>query len=253
MRLAKLGELKMRVFKAQAVAIAALAGFWTVSAQAQGSDFDRLMGLDLGSLEGEIQTRYDAGLATSLDPAIVAANNTRYLWALEAKVQCGIALGYLKSSTRDETSIRNCDRAYGLMNWQPAAPRVAPPPPPPPPPPRQVPDICDDEVVGIVFFEFDSSDVTTEAGQTLDTIVTNVRACGWRSFRVVGHTDQAGSDAYNIGLSQERAVAVQAAFASRGVAANMVTVSAEGESRPRVVLADGTRSPQNRRVEISAD
>lgn len=235
-----------------AVAALALSATWSFPVLAQDSDFARLMAMDLGSLEGEIQSRYDAGLAASLDQSVVAANDPRYTWALEAKVQCGIALGYLKSSTRDETSIRNCDRAYRMMTYRPAPVRVATPVPPPPPPP-QIPAICNDDIVAIVFFEFDMADVSPEAGQTLDTVVANIRTCSWRRLTIVGHTDQAGSDEYNIGLSQERAAAVQAALASRGVAASAMTVSAQGESRPRVVLADGTRSPENRRVEISAE
>ena len=235
-----------------AVAALALSVGWTFPAFAQDGDFASLMAMDLGSLEGEIQSRYDAGLAASLDQGLIAANDPRYTWALEAKVQCGIALGFLKSSTRDETSIRNCDRAYRMMSYRPAPVRVATPVAPPPPPP-QIPAICNDEVAAIVFFEFDSAEVSTEAGQTLDTVVANIRTCSWRRLTIVGHTDQAGTDAYNLTLSQQRADAVQAALAGRGVSAAAMTVSAQGESRPRVVLADGTRSPQNRRVEISAE
>jgi OmpA-OmpF porin, OOP family len=237
--------------KAQQVLVAiALSSVCSVAVQAQDADFTRLMALDLNTLEGEIQQRYDAGLAASTNESIVAANDARYVWALETKVQCGIALGYLKSETRDETSIGNCQRAFEMMNYRPAPPvRVAPPPPPP----LVAPAICNDDPAGIVFFEFDSAEVTSDAGQTLDPIITNIRVCGWRTFSIVGHTDQAGSDAYNVGLSQERAEAVRAAMASRGVAATAMTLSAEGESRPRVVLPDGTRSPQNRRVEISAE
>lgn len=239
----------VRQAKHALVAIA-LTAVCSVSAQAQDADFTRLMALDFNSLEGEIQQRYDAGLAASTDPAFMAANDARYTWALETKVQCGIALGYLKSSTRDETSIGNCQRAFAMMNYRPAPVRL---PPPPPPPPLVVPAICNDDPAGIVFFEFDSAEVTADAGQTLDTIITNVRICGWRTFAIVGHTDQAGADTYNINLSQERAEAVRAAMAARGVAATAMRTSAEGESRPRVVLPDGTRSPQNRRVEISAE
>jgi OmpA-OmpF porin, OOP family len=234
------------------VAALALSAGWSFPALAQDDDFGRLMAMDLNGLEGEIQSRYDAGLAASMDQAVIAANDPRYTWALEAKVQCGIALGFLKSSTRDETSIRNCDRAYRMMTYRPTPVRVAAPVAPPPPPP-QIPAICNDEVAAIVFFEFDSADVSTEAGQTLDTVVTNIRTCAWRRLTIVGHTDQAGTDAYNVTLSQQRADAVQAALAGRGVSAAAMTVSAQGESRPRVVLADGTRSPQNRRVEISAE
>ncbi len=233
-------------FKAiQLLTAMAFASLLPVSAHAQDGDSAQLMAMDMRSLEGEIQSRYDAGLAASLDQAWIAANDSRYLWALETKVQCGIALGYLESDTRDETSIRNCQRTYWLMNYRP--------PPPPPPPPPQRPPICDDEVVGIVFFDFDSAELTAEAGQTLDAIVTNIPVCGWRSLQILGHTDQAGSDAYNLGLSQERADSVQTAFAERGVREDAMTTSAEGESNPRVPLPDGTRSPQNRRVEISAE
>ncbi len=249
---AKLGVRAM-LYNAKKILVAiALTSVCSVAVQAQQDDFSRLMGLDLNSLQGEIQQRYDAGLAASTNNATVAADDARFTWALEAKVQCGIALGYLKSETRDETSIRNCQRAFAMMNYRPAA---APParPAPPPPPPATVPAICNDDPAGIVFFEFDVADVTADAGQTLDTIIANVSVCGWRSFSIVGHTDQAGSDDYNINLSRQRAEAVRAAMAARGVAASAMTTSALGESRPRVPLPDGTRSPQNRRVEISAE
>jgi OOP family OmpA-OmpF porin len=241
----------MQIRKIGATAALAFSAAFASPAFAQESDFAGLMAMDISSLRGEIQNRYDAGLAASLDEALIAANDPRYIWALEAKVQCGIALGYLRSSTRDETSIRNCDRAARMMTYRAAPVRVAAPPPPPPPP--QIPAICNDDVVAIVFFEFDSAVVSTEAGQTLDTVATNIRTCGWRQLSLAGHTDQAGADAYNVDLSQQRANAVQAALAGRGVSASMMTVTALGESRPSVVLPDGTRSPQNRRVEISAE
>ncbi|GAA0283552.1 hypothetical protein GCM10009127_26310 [Alteraurantiacibacter aestuarii] len=240
-------------FKASAIlTVTAFALFPGHGAKAQDSDFARLMAMDLSSLQGEIQTRYDAGLAASLSEGVIAADDARYVWALEAKVQCGIALGFLKSSTRDDTSIRNCQRAHALMTYAPPPTPVAVALPPPPPPP-QSPAICNDEVVAIVFFEFDSAQIASDTNQTLDSIIANIPICGWRSFQVVGHTDQAGTDAYNIVLSQERADAVVEALQARGVARAAMTSSAAGESNPRVPLPDGTRSPQNRRVEISAD
>lgn len=242
----------MQIRKLGAMAGLAFTAAFANPGHAQDSDFAGLMAMDLSALQGEIQSRYDAGLAASLDQSLIAANDARYIWALETKVQCGIALGFLKSSTRDESSIRNCDRAAWMMTYRPAPVRVAAAVAPPPPPP-QIPAICNDDVIAIVFFEFDSAVVSTEAGQTLDSVATNIRTCGWRRLSLAGHADQAGTDDYNVGLSQERANAVQAALASRGVAATAMTITALGESRPRVVLADGTRSPQNRRVEISAE
>jgi len=221
------------------------------AAIAQSDESSELMGLGDSALVDELTIRYDAGLGASLDDGYVSANDPRYLWALETKVQCAIALGFMKSSTRDETSISKCVDAYARMNEEPAVPAATVIPPPPPPPRR--PDQCDDAIAGMVFFDFDSAVVRPDASEALNTVAQNIPVCGWSSLSVVGHTDQAGSDQYNIGLSQERANAVADALRSRNVAGVSIEVDARGESEPRVPLADGTRSPQNRRVEISAE
>lgn len=215
-----------------------------LAAPAWGQDTTQdLMTMDIGALRGEIQQRYDAALTRSIDPAVVNANDTRFTWATEAKVQCGIALGFLKSSTRDETSISNCAMAASMMDRQPtpmAPPAVATAPS----------EICSQRLPGIVFFEFDSAAPPAEAEQTIQFVAQNAGPCGWRAFDVVGHTDRAGSDAYNIGLSERRSEAVASMMASMGIPQSAITTSARGESSPRVPTEDGVRNPQNRRVEI---
>src|SRR3546814_17954901 len=62
------------------------------AAMAQGSDADALMALDLDSLTGEIRNRFDGALAASNNPAFISADDTRYVWSIEAKAQCGITL-----------------------------------------------------------------------------------------------------------------------------------------------------------------
>ncbi len=212
-----------------------------------------MMGLGDSALVGELTSRYDAGLAASLDDGIISGDDPRYLWALETKVQCAIALGYMRSSTRDATSIANCANAFVRMNQVPSVPVATPIPTPPPPPPRRRPDQCDDDIAGMVFFDFDSAQILPDAASTLNAVVGNIAACGWTALSVVGHTDQAGSDQYNVALSQQRADAVAAALRSRQIGGTKIEVGAQGESNPRVPLPDGTRSPQNRRVEISAE
>lgn len=220
------------------------------SAIAQSQDHATLMGLGDGALVDELTRRYDAGLAVSQDASIIAADDPRYLWALETKVQCAIALGFMESSTRDETSIGNCANAYDRMTQVPQRPVATVIPPPQPP--RRRPDQCDDPIAAIVFFDFDSAALLPEAGATLDNVVQNISVCGWSSLSVIGHTDQAGTDQYNVALSQQRADAVATALRGRNVGRTRIDVGARGESNPRVPLPDGTRSPQNRRVEIVA-
>jgi outer membrane protein OmpA-like peptidoglycan-associated protein len=207
-----------------------------------------LMALSGGDLRSALQQRYDTALAATQDPGFVSASDSRFTWASEAKVQCGIALGYLKSNTRDDVSISKCELASRLMQ-QTSAPV---PPPPPPSSVATVPaEVCSQKVPGIVFFEFDSAEITSEARQTVEYVAKNAEACNWQAFDLVGHTDRAGSDPYNMGLSTRRADSVAALMASMGIASSQITTEARGESEPRVPTADGVRNPQNRRVEIS--
>jgi len=236
------GGKMTRAFVATAAVLAACVAIpaWGQTAAAD------LAGMEIGALRGELQQRYDAALARATDPAVISADDTRYVWANEAKVQCGIALGFLKSSTRDETSIANCAMAARLMDRQPAPVRA------PLPPQAAVPnEICQQRLPGIVFFEFDSADLPADARQTVEFVARNAGPCGWSGLDVVGHADRAGSDGYNVALSQRRAEAVSALMESMGVPGSAISTSARGESVPRVPTEDGVRNPQNRRVEIS--
>jgi len=214
-----------------------------IPSAASAQDGQDLMSLDGDDLSSALQQRYDAALAATLDPAIVGANDPRYMWASEAKVQCGIALGFTKSGTRDETSIRKCQLAYEMMLRPPAPPPRPVQAPPPPPCPTQVP--------GMVFFDFDSATLPADARQTVDFVARNAAACNWRNIGVVGHADRSGSNEYNIGLSQRRAQAVADLLVSMGVPSTSIQVTARGEEQPRVPTADGVREPQNRRVEMT--
>ena len=207
---------------------------------------DDLMALDGDTLRDAVQMRYDAALAMTNNSAIVAANDPRYIWASEAKAQCGIALGYLKSNTKDEVSLSKCALAYNMMNRTPQA-RVAAPMPEAPAP---RPEVCTAQAPGLIFFEFDSATPQQDAVETVEYVVENAGPCNWTSFTVVGHTDRAGSNAYNQGLSERRADAIEGLMTSRGISGAAITTQAKGEETPRVPTADGVRELQNRRVEI---
>lgn len=226
------------------VSIAAIAS--AATAAGAGAQDGSLAGLDLGSLRGELQQRYDAALAASVDPAVVSANDSRFMWANEAKAQCAIALGYLKSGTRDETSIGKCEAAARLMTRSPV-PMAPPPPPRLAAPPAEV---CSQRLPGIVFFDFDVATPPADASQTIEFVAGNAAACGWSAFDVVGHADRAGANAYNLALSERRAEAVAELMAAVGIARSAITTGARGEEQPRVPTEDGVRNPQNRRVEI---
>ena len=229
-------------------AIVALAGAAVGMIPAAALAQNDLMSMDGQELRDAVQMRYDAALEATNDAAIVSANDPRYTWASEAKAQCGIALGYLKSNTRDEVSLSKCNMAYGMMTRTPAVRAATPMPQAQAPAPR--PEICTAQAPGLIFFEFDSANPQQDAVETVEYVVENAPACNWTRFTVVGHTDRAGSNAYNEGLSQRRADAIESLMTARGISGAAISTQAQGEETPRVPTADGVRELQNRRVEI---
>lgn len=221
--------------------VALAAACWPGLAMAQTGSAEDLLALDREDLHAEIETRYDAALALTLDQSVVSADSNHFMWASQAKAQCGIALGFLKSGTKDPVSVGKCVDAHARMQTQ----RVTYVPPPPP---AAVP--CNTGPF-IVFFDWDRSDVTAEAATTLDSMAANFPACGNASVTISGYTDRSGSDAYNQGLSERRAEAVRQYLGARTVPGGSMTTRGFGESSPRVPTVDGVRELQNRRVEIS--
>lgn len=197
-------------------------------------------------LRGEVQSRYDAALAMTIDPSVVAADSNVYAWASETKVQCGIAMGFLKSNTRDAESLRRCDFAYGMMT-RPPAPETPMVPPPPPT------ENCPPEVASTFYFDWDSTVAPADAAQSVAFMAENRERCGWRSFTVVGHTDRSGPDSYNDGLALRRAQVIADMMGGAGIPAGSIAVSGMGERQPRVQTLDGERTPENRRVEVEVN
>ncbi|MBL0925741.1 MAG: OmpA family protein [Sphingomonadaceae bacterium] len=237
--------MKRSLVKAMVAGTAILAAY---PAAAQEVD---LTTMEVRDLRPEVQRRYDEALSATTNPAVLTSLGSNYMYASEAKVWCGIATGFLKSSIRDRESLTRCEKYHRLMNGPaPAAPVVAMPEPPPPPRPRTA--ACDSPLAATLFFDWDSVVLPANADETLAFVTENKEACGWNSFTVIGHTDRSGSDSYNDSLSRRRAEAVAARLQASGLSPSALTVSGRGESEPKVSTADGERNPTNRRVEVTA-
>ena len=137
--------------------------------------------------------------------------------------------------------------AYNFRSPPPPPPPPAPPPPPPPPAPAVV---CNTGPY-IVFFDWDSAEITGEAAGILDSAVASYADCSSVPIMVAGHTDRSGPSGYNVRLSERRAAAVSSYLTARNIPEGAISTEGFGESRPRVETADGIREPQNRRVEIT--
>jgi outer membrane protein OmpA-like peptidoglycan-associated protein len=103
----------------------------------------------------------------------------------------------------------------------------------------------------MVFFAFDSDEITPQAAAILDKAAAAYETCGQAQVKIAGHTDRKGIEQYNVGLSQRMAMNVRSHLAGRGVPDGVMTTEAFGESRPLVDTKNDIREPRNRRVEIT--
>jgi outer membrane protein OmpA-like peptidoglycan-associated protein len=102
----------------------------------------------------------------------------------------------------------------------------------------------------MVFFDFDKSTLTPAAIDTIQRAATAYKTKGGAQIKASGHTDRAGTEAYNMALSLRRVNAVRDQLVREGVPETDISVVALGESQPMVPTPDGVREAQNRRVEI---
>lgn len=101
-----------------------------------------------------------------------------------------------------------------------------------------------------VTFRTDSSVVESGFRPALRQISASLQRHPNSRVRVVGHTDNVGTAAYNNTLSQERAMAVARVLIDTGTDAARVSVAGRGLHEPVVSNATAAGRAQNRRVEI---
>lgn len=108
------------------------------------------------------------------------------------------------------------------------------------------------DVQNTVNFEFDSAVLDAEAQEILRRQAHWIKQFPEIRFRVYGHTDLVGSNAYNKSLGQRRANAVVAYLASQGVSrARLEAVASFGETRPLVYTEGPERANRRTVTEVS--
>ncbi len=92
--------------------------------------------------------------------------------------------------------------------------------------------------------------MSTAAQGSLNDLVTILNKYPDTNIEVQGHTDNTGTDAHNMTLSENRANAVANYLKSNGVASSRVTTKGFGESAPKYDNNTEDGRAQNRRVEF---
>jgi peptidoglycan-associated lipoprotein len=101
--------------------------------------------------------------------------------------------------------------------------------------------------LGTVYFDYDKSDLTDRARETLQTNAQYMQK--WPSTRVTveGHADSRGTSEYNLALGERRARAVRDYMASLGVDSARMNVVSMGEEQPTCTDENEACWSQNRR------
>jgi outer membrane protein OmpA-like peptidoglycan-associated protein len=104
--------------------------------------------------------------------------------------------------------------------------------------------------LGDVLFDFNRAELKPGAQQNLYRLVSFLRENQDRELLVEGHTDNVGSDSYNLELSQRRADTVRFFMLQNGVASERIIARGFGKTYP-VAANDSPGGRQlNRRVEV---
>jgi len=101
-----------------------------------------------------------------------------------------------------------------------------------------------------VKFEFDSDRLTEEAQTILVDVAGTLKAYPDIKVELEGHTDNIGTDAYNLGLSERRANTVKTFLSGHEVVTDRMTPVGYGEAQPIDTNDTEAGRENNRRVEL---
>lgn len=99
-------------------------------------------------------------------------------------------------------------------------------------------------------FNFDKATLRPKNRELLSKIVGILLTSKNYGIYVYGHTDDIGSEEYNLDLSERRAQTVREYLTENGIAPEIITSKGFGKSRPIVPGASAEARAENRRVEI---
>lgn len=136
-----------------------------------------------------------------------------------------------------------------------------------PPPIEDVPDVVEDTVTVVdvtptapgmspkdILFAKNESSLSGDSKAELDKIVTYMNKWTDSKCSLIGHTDVTHTNSYNLSLSKKRAKAAYKYLINKGISADRLTMSGDGENNPKHTCAEDACSEQqhfeNRRVEF---
>lgn len=107
-----------------------------------------------------------------------------------------------------------------------------------------------DPNLAAVYFAYNRYDLSSEAQKTLSDNVNYLRSRTSVRVLLEGHCDERGTEEYNQGLGENRALAVREYLISQGISGSRIDILSFGELRPSVPGSGESAWSQNRRVDF---
>jgi len=124
--------------------------------------------------------------------------------------------------------------------------------PPPPPKPKAAERFCDKPSTIIVEFDTNKSEIKTKYDEDLNKLGTFLKEWPKAKGEISGHTDNVGSDKYNLALSQRRAASVKTYLVDKfSIAPERLTTEGYGETKPIATNKTKEGRQLNRRIETN--
>jgi outer membrane protein OmpA-like peptidoglycan-associated protein len=108
-------------------------------------------------------------------------------------------------------------------------------------------------ILNPIFFEFDKSNITQEGAFELDKLVQVMQNNSEMVIMAKSHTDNRGSDVYNLSLSDRRAKSTVQYIISKGISKDRISGKGMGETEPKADCKETCTEEQhasNRRSEF---
>lgn len=102
-----------------------------------------------------------------------------------------------------------------------------------------------------IYFDFDRSDLRPDAIRDLNYNADLLKQAPSAIIQIEGHTDERGTQEYNLALGERRAQSVRDYLIRVGVSGNRLITISYGEEAPAVLGSNESAWSRNRRAEFS--
>ena len=104
-----------------------------------------------------------------------------------------------------------------------------------------------------IYFSTDDFTIDDQSANELEQFIQQLDLYTEHDITIVGHTDQDGTDEYNLALSERRAASVSDYFQTKGIPSDILDVSYKGEAQLINHSKVANLKKENRRVSIVAN